>query len=108
MTGDGPAPRAPRVALIVEHDFDEGQVQQVCEALLRGITHGDVAAVVRVLPVKVRGVGDVFVVEDDLLPSNGLDILDRLSSTSEVPGEGRRLSDAELAALKARVGAKKD
>jgi len=33
MTGDGPAPRAPRVALIVEHDFDEGQVQQVCEAL---------------------------------------------------------------------------
>jgi hypothetical protein len=50
--------------------------------------------VVRILPVKVNG--DV---RDDLLPNNGRNILDRLSSSSDVPRVGRRLSDAELAAI---------
>src|SRR5262249_38799855 len=54
----------------------------------------DNRAVVRVLAVKVQGV-----VQDDLLPGNGLNILDRLNSTSDVPGVGRRLTDAELANL---------
>ena len=48
-------------------------------------------SVVQVLPVTVNGS-----VEDDLL---GGSILTRLNSSSDVPGVGRRLSDAELAAL---------
>ena len=52
-------------------------------------------AVVRVLPVKVQNV-----VQDDLLgQTNTLNIQDRLNSTSDDAGIGRRLSDAELAAL---------